>query len=183
LPKYLSKYGTVSRISYIGNNNNLKTLKKGDLIFGAEGFEKGRSFVVVDDLDKTITNIHGITIKQNEKHELKKGIYIKQILDYYRSKGIIDMMSVGGNGGSLAQKYWKNIIFPNFSEQKLNELTKLYYNEENKDDISVDQIYNQENWKKLTDEYIGKSGILNLDKEVKKLKEYLNQYIDKIIKA
>jgi len=93
------------------------------------------------------------------------------------------MMSVGGNGGSLAQKYWKNIIFPNFSEQKLNELTKLYYNEENKDDISVDQIYNQENWKKLTDEYIGKSGILNLDKEVKKLKEYLNQYIDKIIKA
>ena len=183
LPKYLSKYGTVSRISYIGNNNNLKTLKKGDLIFGAEGFEKGRSFVVVDDLDKTITNIHGITIKQNEKHELKKGIYIKQILDYYRSKGIIDMMSVGGNGGSLAQKYWKNMIFPNFSEQKLNELTKLYYNEENKDDISVDQIYNQENWKKLTDEYIGKSGILNLDKEVKKLKEYLNQYIDKIIKA
>ena len=74
-------------------------------------------------------------INDREKHELKKGIYIKQILDYYRSKGIIDMMSVGGNGGSLAQKYWKNIIFPNFSEQKLNELTKLYYNEENKDDI------------------------------------------------
>lgn len=183
LPKYLSKYGTVSRFSYIGNNNNLKTLKKGDLIFGAEGFEKGRSFVVVDELDRTITNIHGITIKQNEEHELKKGIFIKQILDYYRSKGIIDMMSVGGNGGSLAQKYWKNIIFPNFPEQKLNVLTKLYYNEENKDNISIDQVYNRESWIKLTGAYINKSGILNLDKEVKKLKEYLNQYIDKIIRG
>ena len=43
LPKFLSKYGTVDTIESLGNQNDLKTLQKGDLIFGAEGFEKGRS--------------------------------------------------------------------------------------------------------------------------------------------
>lgn len=47
LPKFLSKYGTVDKVEYLGNPNSLKTLKKGDLIFGAEGFEKGRSIVII----------------------------------------------------------------------------------------------------------------------------------------
>lgn len=62
LPKYLSRYGTVDRIEYLGNKKELKTLKQGDLIFGAEGFEKGRSIVITDGSSRTITNIHGITL-------------------------------------------------------------------------------------------------------------------------
>ena len=64
LPKFISKYGTVDSIEYLGNSKCLKTLKKGDLIFGAEGFEKGRSIVIIEEQEKVITNIHGITIQQ-----------------------------------------------------------------------------------------------------------------------
>ena len=43
LPKNLSLYGTVNEFLHLGNPKKLKTLKTGDIIFGAEGFEKGRS--------------------------------------------------------------------------------------------------------------------------------------------
>ena len=62
LPNFISKYGTVSQIEYLGNPNRLKTLKTGDIIFGAEGNEKGRSLVIFETSDKTITNIHGIVL-------------------------------------------------------------------------------------------------------------------------
>ena len=115
LPMFLSKYGTVDKVSYLGNRNTLKTLKKGDLIFGAEGFEKGRSVVIVEEKLNSITNIHGITFQQ-DKHDLNNAIFVKCILDYLRSKGLIDLFAVGGNGGSLAQKYWTYIPFPLFSD-------------------------------------------------------------------
>lgn len=95
----------------MGNSKPLKTLKKGDLIFGAEGFEKGRSIVVIQEETNTITNIHGITIQQ-ESHNLVKAIFVKCFLDYLRRKGLIDLFAVGGNGGSLAQKYWPYILSP-----------------------------------------------------------------------
>ena len=50
---------------YLGNPNELKTLKKGDVIFGAEGNEKGRSLAIIEEQSNTITNIHGITLNQN----------------------------------------------------------------------------------------------------------------------
>ena len=103
LPKFLSKYGTVEKKEYLGNPNSLKTLEEGDLIFGAEGFEKGRSIVIIEAQDHVITNIHGITLQQNE-HNITKAIYVKCFLEYLRQKGLIDLYAVGGNGGSLAQK-------------------------------------------------------------------------------
>lgn len=124
LPKFLSKYGTVEKIEYLGNPNKLKTLQKGDLIFGAEGFEKGRSVVIIEEQDRVITNIHGITIQQ-EEHNVNKAIFVKCCLDYLRSKGLIDLYAVGGNGGSLAQKYWDIIPFPNFEKDKQDEIVAL----------------------------------------------------------
>ena len=127
LPKFLTKYGTVNTVKYLGNSNSLKTLKKGDIIFGAEGNEKGRSIVIIEDSEMTITNIHGITINQNS-HNLQKGIFVKLFLDYYRSKGMVDAYAVGGNGGSLAIKYWNLLKFPNFPSEKEEAITRMYYN-------------------------------------------------------
>lgn len=178
LPKYLSKYGTVNVISFLGNENKLQTLEKGDIIFGAEGFEKGRSFVVVSEMNKTITNIHGITIKQKE-HDLVKGIFVKQMLDFYRNHGIIDMMAVGGNGGSFAQRYWDVIKFPNFPESLIQNMANLYHNQMlpeykigdsiNKDFVDYDNNFNKD------------AGIYDLDMSMKHLKNVLNYKIDSML--
>ena len=180
LPKYLSKYGTVNTFSYLGNINKLKTLEKGDIIFAAEGFEKGRSIVVIDELKKAITNIHGITIKQNKKHDLNKGIFVKQILDWYREKGLIDLIATGGNGGSISISYWEELIFPDFSINKKIEMALLYYNKNCENSISINDI-NIDKWKEKIIEYIKEAGIVNLDNMIKELKEYLNNYIEKML--
>lgn len=177
LPKFLSKYGTVDTVEYLGNPKNLKTLKKGDLIFGAEGFEKGRSIVIIDDKDKTITNIHGITIQQ-ETQDVTKAIFIKCCLDYLRYNKLIDLFAVGGNGGSLAQKYWNYIPFPKFDNEKQKEIALLYHNEKITYEIANCSL---NNFLVMDNEYNKLAGIYELDKTAKQLKEKLNKAIDNII--
>ena len=104
IPKNISTYGTVLKYEYLGSSKKLKTLKAGDVIFGAEGFEKGRSVVVFEDRNNTITNIHGMTINHSGQN-IVLSVFIKCFLDYLRQIELIDLYAVGGNGGSLAQKY------------------------------------------------------------------------------
>lgn len=177
LPKFLSKYGTVDKIEYLGNPNSLRTLQKGDLIFGAEGFEKGRSIVIIEEQNRVITNIHGITIQQGE-HNVNKAIFVKCCLDYLRSKGLIDLYAVGGNGGSLAQKYWDIIPFPKFDTTKQDCVALLYHNPESKyetDTFTLDNFLEKDNTFNET------AGIYELDKSAKQLKEILNNAIDDIV--
>lgn len=175
LPKFLSKYGTINDVAYLGNPNKLKTLEKGDLIFGAEGFEKGRSIVVIEENDKVITNIHGITIQQR-MHDVNKAVFTKCFLDYLRSKGLIDLYAVGGNGGSLAQKYWDIIPFPNFPESKQKEIAILYHNPE----AEYQEELTLENFLKQDDQFNEVAGIYELDKTAKRLKEILNSSLEGI---
>lgn len=177
LPKFLSKYGTVDKIEYLGNQNDLKTLQKGDLIFGAEGFEKGRSIVIIETQSRVITNIHGITIQQKE-HDVNKAIFVKCCLDYLRSKGLIDLYAVGGNGGSLAQKYWEIIPFPKFDKTKQDEIAKLYHNVES---IYQANTFTINDFLEKDNKYNAQAGIYELDKTAKQLKEILNQTIDNIV--
>jgi type I restriction enzyme S subunit len=176
LPMFLSKYGTIDEVKYLGNGNSLKTLKKGDLIFGAEGFEKGRSIVVIEEETNTITNIHGITLKQ-EAHNLTKAIFVKCFLDYLRSKGLVDLFAVGGNGGSLAQKYWPYIPFPNFPESKQKEIAALYYNSKKYDTSG----FTLDNFLEKDNEFNSEAGIYELDKTAKQLKRILNKAIDDVV--
>jgi|ERR1044071_3057147 type I restriction enzyme S subunit len=178
LPKYLSRYGTVDRVEYLGNRNKLKTLNKGDLIFGAEGFEKGRSIVVTDETSKTITNIHGITLHHRQGNMLVS-IFVKCFLDYLRNIGLVDLYAVGGNGGSLAMKYWDIIPFPDFPEGKQSEIAKLYHNAEAafaSDQLTVenfiveDSIYNEA------------AGIVELHKTAKKIKARIDEAVDLIVR-
>lgn len=176
LPKYLSKYGTVNEIQYLGNPNSLKTLKVGDVIFGAEGNEKGRSLAIIEQKDMTITNIHGVTLNQNS-HDMSKGIFVKLFLDYYRSKGMIDAYAVGGNGGSLAIKYWKFLRFPNFPNEKECEIVELYHNASSQYDSSKCTLSNFLDYDNL---FNADAGIHELDTSMKYLKEKLETAIDDI---
>lgn len=177
LPKFLSKYGTVFKKEYLGNPNKLKTLKKGDIIFGAEGNEKGRSLVIFKDKEKTITNIHGITLNQ-KSHDIEKGIYVKLFLDYYRSKGMIDDYAAGGNGGSLAITYWDLLKFPNFPKDIENQIVKDYYNSDCDYDTSKIDLNTFEEYDNL---FNRKAGIHNLDESIKYLTERLNKAINAVI--
>lgn len=176
MPKHLSKYGTVETKEFLGNGKQLKTLKQGDLIFGAEGFDKGRSIVIIEEKEKAITNIHGITIQQKGDN-LIKAIFVKCFLDYLRDNKIIDLFAVGGNGGSLAQKYWQYIPFPKFKLEKQKEIAKLYYNPKAKSKI---ETATTENFLKLDTAYNKQAGIYELDKTAKQYKERLDNVIDKI---
>lgn len=175
LPKFLSKYGTVNSYEYLGNPNELKTLKKGEIIFGAEGNEKGRSLVIMEEQAHTITNIHGITLNQSMSN-IQKGVFIKLFLDYYRSKGMIDAYAVGGNGGSLAIQYWDRISFPKFPDDKEKEIVELYHN-----GLSYDVAKcTLENFSFYDDSFNDKAGIYELDKSLKYLREKLRVAIDDI---
>lgn len=176
LPKYLSKYGTVLTKEYLGNPNFLKTLNKGEIIFGAEGNEKGRSLVIIEEQEKTITNIHGITLTQ-ENHDINKGIFVKLFLDYYRYKGMIDDYAVGGNGGSLAIKYWNYLKFPNFPSKIEEEIVNQYYNKNKNYDLSNIEIEEFEKYEKA---FNLDAGIYDLDMSLKYLQALLDKILNKI---
>lgn len=175
IPKNISTYGTVLKYEYLGSAKKLKTLKAGDIIFGAEGFEKGRSVVIFEDKNNTITNIHGMTINHSGQNIILS-VFIKCFLDYLRQIELIDLYAVGGNGGSLAQKYWDVIPFPNFPEEKQREIAGLYNNQilrterkSLKEYTEYDRGWNQ------------KAGIVQIDESLKKTKEHLESVINAIV--
>lgn len=173
LPTHFSQYGTVDKLIYLGSGNHLKTLKRGEIIFGAEG--TFRSIVIIDEIEKFITNIHGITLY---KDNLQESIFIKLFMDFLTHKKFIDCIKVGGHGGSVAQKYWNLIPFPNFPQNIQEKIAMLYHNPH----LNLDyKGFNLENFTELDNEFCNKAGIYDLDKSIKHLKEILNSSIDKII--
>jgi hypothetical protein len=176
LPKNIDKYGTVMKMEYLGNPKPLLKLQKGDIIFGAEGFEKGRSTIVFDDSTRNITNFHGMTIRHKNAN-LQQTIFFKCMLDYLRNKGLIDLYATGGNGGSLSQTYWSTIPFPKFDTEKQEEIALLYHNPASvyeSASFTVDNFLEQDNT------FNTQAGIHELDKTAKRLKELLNNAIDDI---
>ena len=172
LPTHFSKYGTFNKIEYLGNAKSLKTLNKGEIIFGAEA--TFRSVVVCEDKDSYITNIHGVTLYNKD---LTLSIFVKCFLDYLVNSSIIDCIKVGGNGGSFAQKYWHNIYFPNFPTEKQQEIARLYHNP-----IAYDvKNATLDNFLALDDDFNSQAGIYELDKTAKQLQIVLNQAIENII--
>lgn len=175
-PKDISKYGTIDGIEYMGNKNQLKLLEKGDIIFGAEGFKKGRSYIVLNETDKLITNYHGVIIK-HKNNDLITSIFTKCFLDYLRHNGIIDILGTGGNGGSFSPVYLNKLNFPNFPVDKQKEISKLYHNK-----ISYDKHLLQLDSFDKHDKVITKcSGIRQLDAQIKIIKKQLNILFEKIL--
>jgi hypothetical protein len=157
IPTNISVYGTVMQSSFIGTKADLRTVKKGDIIFGGEGFEKGRTFVVCEDVGNIATNYHGIKIFR-EKVNLFESIFVRCFLAYLREEGIIDYIGVGGSGGHCAPEYFNYLLIPNFPSKKKEEIVNLYHNED-KD----------------------KLGIYQLDKRNKQLKIEVKDLINKIV--
>lgn len=176
-PTNLSDFRTIARLEYLGNKNTLEEVRKGDILFSAEGVI-GKTHIFCDEQQKTITNIHGILINK-ENFNLNENIFIGCFLGYLREVGILDKISVGSQGGSLAKIYFDNLLFPNFPENKQNEITKLYYNsnpiERNASDLNLDNFISEHrNWNK-------ELGIYQLGNQINELKIKLNKVLEEII--
>ena len=175
-PLNLSDFGTVKKYEYLGNPRKLQTLKKGEILFSAEG-TIGKFSVFIDVDDKTITNIHGITIFRKNKENDVESIFLGLFLGYLRNIGILDYISVGGQGGSLAEKYWKYIKIPNFTRSKKEEIAKYYFNPANYDEEKLNLSEFEDEDVKVTEE----AGILQLDKQCKAIRRILDTMMERVI--
>lgn len=175
IPTNISEFGYVKKSSYIGTPVKLKTIKKGDIIFGGEGFGKGRTFVVCEDVNNIATNYHGIRIV-NDNNDIIDSIFIRCFLAYWREKGMIDRIGVGGSGGHCAPSYFHLIVTPKFPEGIKKEIVKLYHNNIKYENNNV----NENNFLEIDHKYNLNAGIYELDKNIKTIKKRLNNVIGKI---
>ena len=177
IPTNITPYGTVAKTSYIGTPVKLKTIKKGDIVFGGEGYGKGKSFVVLDDETNIATNYHGIRIVCENDPPMHERVFVKCVLTYLREKGLIDKYGVGGNGGHFAPAYFYLAKIPNFSEEKMKEIANLYHHNtiEYKPCASTPKSFLE--FDSQFNEFVG---ICEVDKSLKHLQEKLDEAIQNI---
>lgn len=174
-PTNISDFGTVSKYEYLGNAHKLSTISEGDIIFSAEG-SIGKCIMFANPKEKLITNIHGIVLRK-KNHNQTESAFVSSFLRYLRKVGILDYISVGGQGGSLAMKYWSEVKIPFFPKDKQQEIANLYHNPTI---YPVNKI-DKDSFEKIDDETNKNLGILELDHQLRVMKEFLQTIIDKIV--
>ena len=173
-PTNFSDFGTIEKFKYLGNSTKLSVLKNGDIVFSGEG-TIGKCVLFTNLKDKCITNIHGI-ILHKVNHDIQESAFVSCCLRYLKYIGIYDYISVGGQGGSLAKKYWKDINIPVFPKEKKKKIANLYYFP-----IKYPKSLNKKNFLEKDNIWNKHAGILQLDTSMKNSKKYLNDILDKII--
>ncbi|MDD2435753.1 MAG: hypothetical protein PHO63_05855, partial [Bacilli bacterium] len=119
------------------------------------------------------TNIHGIILNK-ENHDVMESGFVCSFLRYLRKQKVFDYLSVGGQGGSLAMKYWNDVIVPIFPREQVEAISNLYcMATSHKEDIIDIDKYNYQ--------IIKEQSIQELDKSIKKLKSILNSIYDYIV--
>lgn len=174
IPTNITEYGTISKTTFIGTKAKLKTIQKGDIIFGGEATFK--SLCVVDDTHNVATNYHGIRIF-NAKNDFIESIFIRCFLEFWRVKGMIKLISVGGQGGHCAPSYFYLIETPLFPQNLQEQIALLYHNPHAK--LEYENL-TLTNFEKLDTEFYQNAGIYELDKSIKHLKNMLYKSIDSI---
>ena len=152
-------------------------LKRGDIVFGEAGFQKGRSIVLVDAFENSTTNAHGICARR-EDGGLVESMFFRCIFNWYRNLGLVDLAAVGGSGGHLSPSYFDDFIhIPIFPDDKKEAITKLYHNAAAPPDVppTMDTFVE---WHRKWNESLG---IWELDKEMKRLQDTLVEIQEQII--
>lgn len=125
-PSDIAAGGYITKSVYLGASGPIWELEIGNILFSAEG-SVGKTFAICSKELKFTTNIHGMIIYPiHEKIDLSRSILICLYLHYLKNKGVIDQLTVGGQGGSLAVGYWDKIKIPNFPDTLVKKLAQLY---------------------------------------------------------
>lgn len=177
-PTDISEYRTVQQFRYLGNKKELSLLKQGDVVFGAEGFCKGRAVILADEVQKTISNIHGVIFHPKDG-SIIKGIFLGCFLGYLRSIGLVDAIGAGGSGGSLAIGYFHHVPIPKFSIDKQSEIARLYENQ-SPPPPDIPTLDTFVDWHRRWNAALG---IWELDREMKALQRTLTNVQERIIEG
>ncbi|AQQ59915.1 hypothetical protein XJ32_07260 [Helicobacter bilis] len=173
IPTNITEFGTISKTTFIGTKAKLKTIQKGDIIFGGEATFK--SCVIIDDTHNIATNYHGIRII-NTNNDFIESIFMRCFLEFWRVKKMLKFISVGGQGGHCAPSYFHLIETPLFPQNLQEQIAKLYHNENAKLPDPLSKNFTQDD-----KEFCQVAGIYELDLSIKQLKTTLNRMIDDII--
>ncbi|MEJ7632282.1 MAG: hypothetical protein WKF28_07220 [Rubrobacteraceae bacterium] len=178
LPKHITEYGTVSRYQWLGNKRDLATLSKGDVVFGGEA--TFRCIVICDSAQAvpTISNIHAIILRSTSIPMYRK-VFIGAWLRFLGRWGFSRAMAVGGQGGSLAIKYFQQLIFPDFPSEKQVEIAELYHNPSPPPGTSL-TLTNFVDWHRQWNTNLS---IWELDHEMKILQQLLADVQERIIQG
>ncbi len=172
LSQNLSKEGRILREIFLGNENNLSTLKEGDIVFSARGY-LGRSFVVIEPCDRQITNIDSMVFYGNP--DIRKSCFIHLMLDLYRSNGFLNKIGINGSGAESLTKYQlPDIPFPNFPVEKEDSIVRIYHNPRAIYDTSKCTL---DNFMEYDSNFNSTAGIYELDKSMKYLQSKLEKAI------
>jgi hypothetical protein len=172
LSKDFTDWMTYERNTYIGNAHDLRTLKKGDVIFSCRG-DLGRVVMVCEDEDNCITNIDNVHIR-NESADMTDNIFIGAFFLYLRDLGILSKIAITGSGADSFTKYQFDYIkVPNFSGELKERIAKLFYNPSSYPNGEGNVVESHDKWNKT-------AGIYDIDKSVKAIKAHLNEALEKI---
>jgi len=177
-PVNISEYGTLVSREWLGSPKKLPTVNRGDLILGCEGFEKGRSLVLVNAPERCTTNFHG-TVLSWPGAELWETIFIRCFLAYLREQGVIDWVGVGGSGGHMSPEYFDDLPLPCFPDDIRERIARLYHNPIAQP-VRKANLENFVDWHKEWNEGLG---IWELDFELKTLQKTLTTVQDLIIEG
>ena len=177
-PTNFSDYGTVTRLEYLGNPLDLACITEGDIIFSAEG-SIGKCVMFVNSSERMITNIHGIVLSK-ENYNTEESAFVSCFLRYLRHIGVLDHVSVGGQGGSLAQKYWSEIRIPFFPSEVRNRIARIYYRAES-GPVAPESLLDE--WLKQDSERVAETDTLHLQTQIKELQTKIAETIDSIAKG
>lgn len=177
LSRHFSEYATINKYEYLGNPKKLKEIKEGDVIFSCRGAQFGRVCIFCEKNEHAITNIDNVHIR-NANSKLEHKIFIGLFLNYLRKKGHLHRIAITGSGAnSLTQYQFDLLKFPNFPSSKIEEIASLFYNPQNLMDASVDL----NKFKQKDKTIIRGSGIFQLSKQIKIIKERINEVVAHII--
>jgi hypothetical protein len=126
IPANISEYGTMSKVTWLGTGKKLPLLKKGDILFGEAGFGKGRTIVLIDEMENATTNAHGLYARRADR-DLAESIFFRCIFHWYRNMRLIDLMAVGGSGGHFSPDYFDSLLIPLFPDDVKERIVKLYH--------------------------------------------------------
>jgi len=174
LSKNFTDWMTVEKCTYLGNPKKLKTVKEGDVIFSCRG-DLGRIVIFCEKTENTITNIDNVHIS-NHKSNLENKIFVGAFLNYLRRVGYLSLISITGSGADSFTKYQFDLIrFPNFSATIQSKIANLFLNPTAYPKISLRDFEGEhKKWNSI-------AGLYDLDKSIKKIKEHLNEVLERIV--
>lgn len=167
---------TISAFRYLGNQKKLTLIPKNCIMLSADG-SVGRC-IYVDDLGKTITNIHPwILTQKKDKTPIYQNVYTAMFLGYLRTVDFYEKIQDKSNGGGIKAPHLQNWIkIPKFPDSIQKDIAIKYHNKvERNNNLSL------ENYLEKEIERNSKLGILQLNMEVFELKDKIEEIIKKIV--